>query len=50
MAGGFLLAIALLVGVIVGAVKGEPSLGFVVGLGIGIAGLVIVWLLDRRKA
>ena len=49
MAGGFLLAIALIVGVIAGAAKGEPSLGFVIGLGVGLAGLLAVWLMDRRR-
>lgn len=49
MAGGFLLAIALIIGVIAGAVMGQPSLGFVIGFGVGVAGLLIVWLLDRRK-
>lgn len=49
MAGGFLLAIALIVGVFVGIVKGEPSVGFLAGLAAGLAGLVAVWLLDRRR-
>lgn len=49
MAGGFLLAIALIVGVIAGAAKGEPSLGFVIGLGVGLAGLLAVWLMDQRR-
>jgi len=49
MAGGFILAIALIVGVIMGMTKGEPSIGFVWGLGAGLAGLLLVWLLDRRR-
>jgi hypothetical protein len=49
MAGGFILAIALIVGVFVGMTKGEASMGFVAGLGVGLAGLLIVWLVDRRR-
>ncbi len=49
MAGGFLLAIALIVGVFVGMIKGEASFGFVAGLGVGLALLLIVWLIDRRR-
>ncbi|WP_157073680.1 hypothetical protein [Sphingomonas soli] len=48
-AGGFLLAIALIVGVFVGMAKGQPSVGFVAGLAVGLTGLLIVWLVDRRK-
>lgn len=48
-AGGFILAVALIIGVVVGTVKGEPSVGFVAGLGVGLAGLLAVWLLDRRR-
>ncbi|WBH17252.1 hypothetical protein [Sphingomonas radiodurans] len=47
-AGGFLLAASLLVGTIIGVMKGEPSIGFMVGLAIGVALAVAVWLLDRR--
>lgn len=49
MAGGFILAFALIVGVIIGMARGEASLGFVSGLGVGIAGLLLVWLIDRRR-
>ena len=49
MAGGFLLAFALIVGVVVGMAKGEASLGFLWGLGVGVAGLLLVWLIDRRR-
>lgn len=49
MAGGFILAVALLVGVFVGISKGQASIGFLWGLGVGVAGLVLVWLLDRRR-
>ena len=47
-AGGFLLALSLLVGVIAGALLGQPSIGFLAGLGIGLAALALLWLIDRR--
>jgi hypothetical protein len=49
MAGGFLLAVSLLAGTIIGAGKGEASMGFVVGLGVGLVLLVAVWLIDRVR-
>ena len=49
MAGGFILAIALIAGVIIGMARGEASMGFVGGLAVGLAGLLIVWLVDRRR-
>ena len=48
-AGGFILAIALIVGVFVGMTTGQASIGFVAGLAVGLAGLGLVWLLDRRR-
>ena len=48
LAGGCLLAASILAGVVVGAVYREPSIGFLVGLGAGLALLGLVWLIDRR--
>ena len=47
-AGGFLVAAALLVGTVVGVMVGEPTIGFLAGLGIGAASATALWLLDRR--
>ncbi len=47
-AGGFLLAAALLVGTVIGLLVGEPSIGFLVGLGIGSVVAVLLWLRERR--
>lgn len=47
--GGCLLALALLGGVIVGAWAHESSIGFIGGLGIGLALLLAIWLMDRRR-
>jgi hypothetical protein len=49
MAGGFLLAVSLLVGTVLGAGRGQASIGFVAGLGVGLALLVAVWLIDRIR-
>jgi hypothetical protein len=48
-AGGALLAFAILAGVIGGALLRQPSLGFLIGLGVGLALLGLVWLADRRR-
>lgn len=47
--GGALLAFAILAGVIGGALLRQPSLGFLIGLGAGLALLVLVWVADRRR-
>ena len=49
MAGGFLLAISLLAGAIIGAGRGQASIGFVAGLAVGLVLLVAVWLIDRVR-
>ena len=46
--GGALLAFAILAGVLAGVLLGQPSLGFLAGLGAGVALLALVWLRDRR--
>lgn len=47
--GGVLLAGAVIAGVIGGIVAREPSLGFLIGLGTGLALLGLVYLSDRRR-
>lgn len=47
MAGGIFLAIGTIGGVVIGASLGEPSLGFLAGLAIGIAAALLVWLGQR---
>ena len=46
-AGGALLAASILLGVGTGLYTGQPSLGFLAGLGVGLLLLAAVWLLDR---
>ena len=46
-AGGFLLALALTIGTIAGLLTGQPSIGFLIGLGIGSVIAVLLWLKGR---
>lgn len=46
-AGGFVIAAAVLVGVVIGLIVGQPSIGFLVGLGIGVAIAVGIWWRER---
>jgi len=48
MAGGSLFALSLVAGAVIGTFYRESSIGFLVGLGVGTALLLLVWLLDRR--
>lgn len=48
-AGGFLLAMCILAGAVIGAVRGQPSLGVLVGIGVGIVAAVALWLKDRAR-
>lgn len=45
---GMFLALSIIAGVVIGTLRGEPSAGFLIGLGVGIAIAVLVWLVDRR--
>ena len=49
MAGGFLLALCILVGVVVGGLAGQPSLGFLGGVGAGALLAILIWLVDRNR-
>jgi NADH:ubiquinone oxidoreductase subunit 4 (subunit M) len=48
-AGGFLLALAILVGTVAGGLKGQPTIGLLAGLGIGLVAATALWLVDRQK-
>jgi hypothetical protein len=48
-AGGALLALSILAGTTAGVIKGQASIGFLAGLGVGLALLVLVWALDKRR-
>ena len=47
--GGVLLAAGVLGGVVIGSVLGQPSIGFLAGLGIGLIAVILVWYGDRRR-
>lgn len=47
--GGFLVALGTIVGAFAGANVGQPSLGLLIGLGVGTALAFAVWLRDRAR-
>lgn len=47
-AAGFFIALSVLVGAIAGVALGQPSLGTVIGAGVGILVALLLWLRDRR--
>ncbi|MDB5691192.1 MAG: hypothetical protein JWO81_255 [Alphaproteobacteria bacterium] len=49
-AGGAVLAIAIIAGAVAGTMVGQPSIGFLVGMGAGILLALLIWLNDRRKS
>lgn len=48
-AGGVFMALGTLAGTVVGGFMGQPSIGFLAGLGGGAALHGAIWYLDRRK-
>ena len=48
-AGGFIIAVAIVAGTIIGGLNGQPSIGLLAGLGLGVVAAVAVWLVDRRR-
>lgn len=49
LAGGALLAIAILGGAVAGVVMRQPSIGLVAGFGVGVVLLGLIWLVDRLR-
>ena len=49
LAGGFLLCLCLLAGALIGVFLGQPTIGFLAGAGIGLALLVVLWLVERWR-
>lgn len=47
-AGGFFLAAGCIAGVIVGSLLGQPSIGFLAGLGLGGVIALAMWFRDRN--
>ncbi len=48
-AGGIYLMMGILGGFALGAVTGQTMVGALAGTALGIAGALLVWLLDRRR-
>ncbi|MEI9849672.1 MAG: hypothetical protein WDN24_01120 [Sphingomonas sp.] len=49
LAGGFLVAVGVLAGTVIGVAKGQPTIGFLGGLGVGLVLLAAVWAVDRMR-
>lgn len=48
-AGGVLIALGAMAGAVIGLFLGEPTKGFLLGIGAGIGMAIAIWLLDRRR-
>lgn len=48
-AGGALIALCVMVGSIVGLAIHQPTICFLIGLAIGVAAAIVIWLIDRRR-
>lgn len=46
---GLFFALAVIAGAWIGNHYGQPSLGFVIGAGVGALICIAVWLVDRRR-
>ncbi|MFT3977624.1 MAG: hypothetical protein QM688_10990 [Sphingomonas bacterium] len=49
VAGGFLIAMGVLGGAVLGFVAGQPTIGLLIGLAIAVAISVAMWLRDRNR-
>ena len=49
-AAGAILALTVIAGAIVGAARGQPTIGVLGGTALGTAIAILVWLVDRRRA
>ena len=46
-AGGAIIAAGIVAGAVAGIVAGEPSIGFLTGLGLGVLIALLLWWRDR---
>lgn len=49
LGGGVFIAIFPIIGAIVGGLMGQPSIGLLAGLALGIITAIAIWLVDRNK-
>lgn len=47
-AGGAILALSIVTGMIIGIAMRQPSIGVLAGISVGVVSLVVVWLIDQR--
>jgi hypothetical protein len=47
-AGGSLLALAIVAGAAIGVANGQPTIGALTGLAVGVSLFLLVWLVGRR--
>ena len=47
-AGGSLLALAIVAGAAIGIAMGQPTIGALAGLGVGILLFLLIWFVGRR--
>ena len=48
-AGGFFLTLSILLGLVAGVAMQNPMQGVLIGTGIGVVIVVLLWLADRRS-
>ncbi len=48
-AGGVLIAIGAIAGAVIGVARQQPTLGLIIGIAIGAALAVLIWLRDRAR-
>jgi hypothetical protein len=46
---GILLALGPVIGVVAGAMRGQPTIGFLIGTGVAIVLIALFWVVDRRR-
>lgn len=49
-AGGFIIAMSILIGAGIGVAAGQPTIGILAGGAFGILVSLLLWLLDRRAS
>ena len=48
MAGGFIIAIGALGGALIGGYQDQPTIGLLIGFGIGVMASLAIWLRGRQ--
>lgn len=48
-AGGLPIALATVVGTIIGMIRNQPTIGLLAGFALGCAAAIAIWWVDRRR-